>query len=148
MIRSRVADTEHVMEKIEYTATNFREAEAKCRGTLADLVIDALIIPQCGLIPPFPVLRAILRTGGGDGGMSPGCIWKPFELSEAEYWQIVEQLEAMALEDFKFRHRDPRFTGELRADYGSPETESYQRWLDSLVHRGYLPGGPFRDTRR
>ena len=136
------------MEKIEYTLTDFRHPEPQCRGTLADLVIDALVIPQCGLIPPFPVLRAILRTGGGDEGMSPGCIWQPFELSETQYWQIVQQLEAMPLDDFKLRRRDAHFTDELRADDRSLETESYQVWLDSLVHRGFLPGGPFRETRR
>ena len=136
------------MDKLEYTVTDFHSPEAKCRGTLADLVIDALVIPRCGLIPPFPVLRSILRTGGGDGGMSPGCTWQPFELREEEYFQLVEQLERMPLQDFKFRHRDPHFTGELRPDHGAPESDSYLVWLNSLVHRGYLPGGPFREERR
>jgi hypothetical protein len=136
------------MEKLEYTVTDFHAPPGKCRGTIADLVLDALVIPQCGLIPPFRVLQKILRSGGGDAGMSPGCIWEPFELTEADYWRTVQELEGMTAADFKLRHRDPQIQGEIRSDDEAPDTVDYGVWMQSLVHRGYLPGGAFKSTRR
>ena len=125
------------MEKIEYTVTEFPGREGKCRGTLADLIFDADMIPRCGLIPPFRVVAAVLRTGGGEGGMSPGCIW-----------QAVDKLQSLTPEDFANRHRVRQFSDELRLDYSAPDTEHYGVWVDSLVTRGYLPGGPFGKARR
>jgi len=136
------------MQKIDYIVTDPHSPDAKCHGSLADLVLDALVIPRCGLIPPFLVLRSVLRTGGGDAGTSPGCTWEPFDLSAEDYSTIVEQLERMTPEDLRLRHRDPQFQGEIQSDHGAPDTENYADWLDSLVHRGLLPGGPFRQARR
>lgn len=126
------------METIEYTVTDFHGPGGQCRGTLADLILDAYLIPRCGLIPPFRVLAARLRTGGGDGGMSPGCIWAPFELSEDDYWQAVERLERVTPDDMKIRHRDPQIEGEIRQDYSAPDTDNYIIWLDSLAQRRLL----------
>ena len=128
------------MEKIEYTTTEFHGPDAKCRGTLADLILDAHMIPPCGLIPPFRVVAAVLRSGGGNAGMSPGCVWVPFDLKEDDYWQAVEKLESLTLEDFKSRHRDACISGEIRPDYSAPDTDDYMVWHQSLVRRGYLPG--------
>jgi hypothetical protein len=136
------------MKTIEYTVTEPHSRDASCRGTVADLMLDAHLIPPCGLLPPFRVVAAILRSGGSDGGMSPGCIWEPFELSENDYWNAVERLEKFSPDDLRGRHRDPHITGEIRQDYSAPETADYLVWLDSLVQRGLLPGGPFREVRR
>jgi hypothetical protein len=136
------------VEKLEYIVTEFHSPDAKCRGTLADLLLDAHLISRCGLIPPFRVISAALRTGGGDGGMSPGCIWEPFEITEDEYWEAVARLERFTPDDLSSRHRNPQIFGEIRTDYSAPETDDYGVWADSLVQRGYLPKGPFGDLRR
>ena len=136
------------MEKIEYFVTEFHGPDGTCRGTLADLVLDAHFVQRCGFIPPFRVLRSLLRRGTSGGGMSPGCEWQPFELTEEDYWRVVEHLERLTPDDLKFRHRDPQIVGEIRPDYDGPDTDDYDAWADSLVHRGYIPGGPFRETRR
>src|SRR5205809_5364018 len=104
------------MKTIEYTITEFHGADGQCRGTVADLMLDAHLIPRCGLIPPFRVVAAVIRIGGGDAGMSPGCAWEPFELSEEDYWQAVAYLERVTLEELRSRHRDPQIVGEIRAD--------------------------------
>ena len=126
------------MEPIEYTMTEFHSPDGKCRGTIADLILDAHLIPRCGLIPPFRVVAAMLRSGGGDAGMSPGCVWEPFELSEDEYWQAVQRLEQFTPEELQSRHRDPRIVGEIQQDYAAPNTESYTEWLQSLGQRRLL----------
>lgn len=136
------------MEKLEYIVTNFHAPDAKCRGTLADLILDADMIPPCGLIPPFAVVAALLRKGGGDGGMSPVCIWQPFELREDDYWRAVDKLEGLTTEDLADRHRMRQFSSEIRRDYSAPDTDDYAVWRESLVNRGYLPGGPSGQVRR
>ena len=136
------------METIEYTVTDSHAVDGKCRGTLADLILDAHIIPPCGLIPLFRVVATVLRSGGGDGGMSPGCIWEPFELREEDYWRAVEKLERLTPDELASRHRVLQFSDELRSDYSAPDTDDYGVWADSLVQRGFLPGGPFGKVRR
>ena len=93
-------------------------------------------------------IAAVLRTGGGDGGMSPGCIWEPFGLGDEDYWQAVDKLERLTRDDLASRHRVRQFTDELRPDYSAPDTDDYGVWADSLVTRGYLPGGAFGKVRR
>lgn len=136
------------MEKIEYFISEIHSPGGPCRGRLADLILDAHFIQRCGFIPPFRVLRSLLHRGTSGGGMSPGCEWQPFELSEDDYYQLVEALERLTPEDLKLRHRDPQIVGEIRPDYDGPDTDDYDVWAESLVHRGYLSGGPFRQTRR
>ena len=126
------------METIEYTITEFRGSDSRCRGTVADLILDAHLIPRCGLIPPFGVVAAVFLSGGSRGGMSPGCVWQPFELSEDDYLRAVERLERFTLDDLKSRHRDPHIVGEIRPDYAAPDTDDYSAWLDSLIRRGLL----------
>jgi hypothetical protein len=60
------------METIEYTVTD-RHADGLCRGTVADLMLDA--------------------------HLSPGCVRQPFELSEDDYWEAVARLERFTPED-------------------------------------------------
>lgn len=129
-----------LMTKFEYTLTDIHAPDAKRRGTVADLMLDAHIIPRCGLIPPFGVVAAVLRTGDSGGGMSPGCVWKPFELAEDDYWKAVAHLEQLTPDDLTSRHPDPHIIGEIQPDYSAPETDSYIAWLDSLIQRGHLPG--------
>ena len=127
------------MDKIEYTVTDIHHPSGKCRGTITDLILDAHLISHCGLIPPFRVMATILRKGGGHGGMSPGCIWTPFELHEDDYWAAVERLERFTPDDLKGRHRNPQIEGEIRQDDSAPDTEDYWVWLKSLAHRGLVP---------
>ena len=136
------------MDTIECSVTEFHGADGQCRGTVADLMLDAHMIPPCGLIPPFRVVAGVIRSGGSRGGMSSGCVWSPFELSEDEYYQAVARLERFTPDELKCWHRDPHIVGEIQPDHSAPDTDDYFVWLDSLVQRGHLPGGPFREARR
>jgi hypothetical protein len=83
-------------------------------------------------------MASVFRLGGGEAGMSPGCVWQPFELSENEYWQAVQRLEGFTSADLRGRHRDPQIAGEIQPDYAAPDTDDYLKWLDSLAQRKLL----------
>src|SRR2546427_12906337 len=119
------------MEKLEYIVTEPHSADAAVRGTLADLVLDAHLIAPCGLIPPFIVLQEQLRSGGGNAGMSPGCVWEPFELTEPDYSDMVGQLEMLTREDLASRHRNLQIVGEIRPDYGAGGAKNWHEWMNS-----------------
>jgi len=53
---------------------------------------DIPYLAACGVFPPRHLLNARLRAGGGDGGMSPGASWESFEVSEAEYDEILPRV--------------------------------------------------------
>jgi hypothetical protein len=63
-------------------------------GTLAQLVHDIPYLLMPGPIPPRAVLNSIFKTGLSDAGMSGGCRWQPFEISPAEYDELVRALVA------------------------------------------------------
>jgi hypothetical protein len=61
-------------------------------GSLLDLVLDILyygVSPQ-GVLPPLNILNTALKGGGSTGGMSPDTKWRPFEISDAEYVELVQ----------------------------------------------------------
>ncbi|HWV36450.1 MAG TPA: hypothetical protein VNZ55_12510 [Thermomicrobiales bacterium] len=61
----------------------------------APLHIFLLEIPNLfhfGYIPPLEVINAYLAEGRSDAGMSGGCEWTPFALSEDEYAEVVQTL--------------------------------------------------------
>lgn len=49
-------------------------------------------IHVCKQFPPFHILNEELMSGGSDQGMSGGCYWKPFELSEEEYILLRDEM--------------------------------------------------------
>ena len=44
------------------------------------------------VVPPKHVFNEILNKGENDAGMGGGAKWKPFEIAEAEYEELVENL--------------------------------------------------------
>ena len=45
-----------------------------------------------GVVPPQHIFNEILRQGENDAGMGGGAKWKPFEIVESEYEELVENL--------------------------------------------------------
>ena len=129
------------------------------RGSLADLVL-ALPYVVTYEIPPRRVLNDVLVRGRLDAGMSGGCIWKPLELDDAEFGELVEELQRrgtrpVAYSDYAggepfglpdapesvrtfsdwvgYRSGRLSATGqELQPAAGRLTDEGYDRWLDEL----------------
>jgi hypothetical protein len=80
------------MERIKYTRTEFISPTEKKENVLSHFVYDVPYLASCGVLPPLHILNKIFLSGGGDGGMSPGAIWKPFSIDEIEYADLVEKV--------------------------------------------------------
>ena len=62
-----------------------------------------------GVVPPLVVLNTVLQSGGSDGGMGPGTTWKPFEISESEYAELVNALCTLDVAQARQHHPYVRF---------------------------------------
>lgn len=81
------------MRQVEYTTYwAYGHRGRKVDGTLADLVIDMPHLMPWGVIPPLHVLNEYLLTGGDKGGMGPGVTWRPFQITDHEYTELVDVL--------------------------------------------------------
>ena len=58
--------------------------------TVAGLVKEIPYLIQSGLLPPCKVLNDIFSKGINDAGMSGGCEWEPFQITEAGFAELVE----------------------------------------------------------
>lgn len=43
-------------------------------------------------VPPRHVLNEILRSGVSESGMSGGCEWQPFEITDEEHAELLKDL--------------------------------------------------------
>jgi hypothetical protein len=94
------------MKTIKYkTYWSYAGPGIKRAEPLSDFVLDILYLMEVnGVIPPLAILNTVLRGGGGNGGMSPGTAWKPFEISEEEYNELVQALLQLDVEQAKQKH--------------------------------------------
>lgn len=89
----------------------FRKFPEHRNELLAYFLLDVPYLLYFGVIPSREAINQVLATGGGGGGMSPGASWLPFEISDEEYWEVVEFWGQMEIQekrdDDRFRY-DPR----------------------------------------
>lgn len=67
-------------------------------------MLDIPYFMDDGKIPPLSVVNQKFAEGGYSGGMSPGTVWKPFQIDEAEYEALVEALKNLDVETARKRH--------------------------------------------
>ncbi|HMK56476.1 MAG TPA: hypothetical protein VK448_07565 [Dissulfurispiraceae bacterium] len=118
------------MRVIRYTVTDFHAPDEEKEGILADFVLDALIIPHAGVMLPLHLLNDVLRQGGGDGGMGPGCIWDPFEIDETEYQALIQDLEKRDSEEL--RERAQLREGRVIIDTEFNDCRDHIEWLTAV----------------
>jgi hypothetical protein len=73
-------------------------------------------------IPPLAVLNEVFTAGKWDAGMSGRCEWKPFEISEHEYDELVQALAAAP---------NYRFVG----DDALAEVKSLRQWRSKVLSK-------------
>jgi hypothetical protein len=118
------------MRTIEYTRHEFHAGPERRKAELPFFALDVPYLFFEGIIPPLSVLNEVLRTGGGDGGMSPGASWKPFVLQETEYGQLVQALQSLNLQEAK---KKARFVPDsLRTDVSLHRSKHLSSWLRAV----------------
>jgi len=75
------------------------------------------------VVPPIHILNELLALGIDEAGMSGGCEWKPFALSDEEYEDLAEELIT-----------SPEFQCELDSELSEIKTNA--KWRKA-VHKKY-----------
>jgi len=60
---------------------------------LADFVREIPYFLTFDLIPPLSVMNEEFRSGEDDAGMSGGCMWEPFVITQDEFDELVQELQ-------------------------------------------------------
>lgn len=66
-------------------------------ASLADFIQDIPYFLSFNLIPPLSVMNEKFSSGEDDAGMSGGCVWEPFTLTQSEYEELVRELQERGL---------------------------------------------------
>ena len=69
-------------------------------GSVIDLLGRIPYLLSSHILPPLHVLNELLQIGHSDAGMSGGCRWNPFTLSQEEFRELVSVLAQREGEDF------------------------------------------------
>ncbi len=70
--------------------------------------------------PPRHILNEELLSGGSDQGMSGGCYWKPFEITEEEYNEVREEMLTSPSHDLEY-------------DPGLEDRKTINKWCGAVL---------------
>lgn len=83
------------MRNIAYVVLGGVGGEFPKQGTVADLLSSVPYLLMSKVIPPLHVTNDLLLRGLVDAGMSGGCRWEPFQISQEEWVELVEHLTSL-----------------------------------------------------
>lgn len=92
-------------EELSYVRHEFHYEPEPARGNLLSLVYDIPYFGACGVFPPFHIANQTFASGGGDGGMSPGASWEPFQLTKDTYGKLVNLVKNTPPQTLKGKSR-------------------------------------------
>lgn len=69
-------------------------------GSVIELLDRIPYLLSSHILPPLHVLNDVLQKGHYDAGMSGGCRWHPFTLSQEEFTELLADLARREGEDF------------------------------------------------
>jgi hypothetical protein len=123
------------MRTIKYKRTELHAPDEDLENDLLVFVYDIPSLTCCGILPHCRLLNQFFMGGGGDGGMGPGAIWEPFEITRTEFNELAALIDTTPPRDLATKARycevqwafDPQFDGIL----------DRARWMEvvSLKHR-------------
>jgi hypothetical protein len=82
------------MRNVSFSVLGGVGGSARKHGTLVDLLDAIPYLLSARLIPPVHVVNDALRRGTHDAGMSGGCQWEPFEITQSEWADLADTLAA------------------------------------------------------
>ncbi len=120
------------------------------KGTVLDLLADIPYFLPSKLVPPLVVVNSVLAQGKDDAGMSGGCKWKPFQLTQAEYDEMVAEMKRLGFVELQAPDWvvDSRTFGIWHGEvvYGIP-SEKIRPLLDEIFRLEKIKGKE-RDSNR
>jgi hypothetical protein len=126
------------MRRVKYTKYwAYAGRGQKAEGSVADLVLDIPYLMPWGVIPPLHVLNEHLLTGGDTGGMSPGTKWKPFQVTEQEYVELVNYLLHLNVDEARKQH-PYLYAKSIITDEQFHHCRDYLSWLQATSDK-YRP---------
>jgi hypothetical protein len=121
------------MRTVAYVRHEYHGDPERRNAELPVLVYDIPYFGACGIFPPRHVMNEFLLTGGGDGGMSPGASWQPFELSRGEYDELVQAVKLLDPQSLGDRARYTRVKFEFDSSFDHIET--WESWLEAVCQK-------------
>ena len=121
------------MNNIEYDRHEFRGDPEHRSAELSVLVYDIPHFGACGIFPPLHIANEIFLSGGSQGGMSPGATWQPFELSRAEYKELVQAIGDLDPKSLGNRARYTRVKYDFDSSFDS--IQAWESWLRAVCKK-------------
>jgi len=103
---------------------------------IANLMLDAGIIPSCGSIPPLRVVARVFQVGHSPEGAGQHFTWEAFKLDEGDYWAAIAELEKSTAEEL--RSRPEIRADKLKLDVQGPPGDDFGEWIESLRARSLM----------
>src|SRR6185436_13058571 len=101
---------------------------------LAQLMLEAGIIPSCGLIPPPRIALPVIRAGRSPSPVARVQSWESFDIDEGHYWIAVHWLHQPSPAALSSRSDLAGVRISVDAHAGTATT--YADWQHSLESRG------------
>lgn len=121
------------MRQKTYTNTLYegynRRRTVRQRAPLIDFVLDLHLIRWDGAIPPLHVLNEVLAAGKLDDAIGPAITWRPFQINEAEYAELVEALLTLDMEVAEKTHKRLSFERAV-IDEELATAKDYTEWYN------------------
>lgn len=116
ILKERVSISEK-LRMIEYTRHEFHGEPQECKASLVNFVYDIPYFSACGIFPPFHIINQIFDSGGGQGGMGSGAIWKPFKIEKEEYDGLVKAIKDSDIKEIEKKSRYARVPMKFDSSY-------------------------------
>jgi hypothetical protein len=121
------------MRIIKYERTEFHGDDELIENELLAFVYDIPYFGACGIFPPIHIINSIFLSGGGDGGMSPGAIWSPFEITVEEYDELVEAVKKTPASHLSSKARNCDIQFEFDSEFDNI-TDRFE-WLTEVCNK-------------
>ena len=122
------------MRTVDYLRHEYTWPDPEPRtASLIAFVYDIPYFAACGVFPPLKFANEKFRSGGSQGGMSPGATWEPFEVSENEYKELIKLVQTTNPESLSKQAR--YIFDKFIFDHDFDEVLDYENWLFKVCEK-------------
>jgi hypothetical protein len=108
-----------------FPAIGPRDSLERQQGTLVDLLQAMPGLRSADIVPPLDIVNDMLSKGREDAGMSGGCEWEPFAITQSEWDEVVTSLTSDGAMRFEqppdwVRSADDWYAWDMVVKFGFP----------------------------